>query len=132
MEIAIRTKDPAIVERNLVQAIPSVVPVRIGRSSNPETAYANPGGSPFLLSIRTMETKIKQLIARVESLQKQITVLRPLLYSYTAVGIPDIFPATFLKSMILTNIGNLSTIKVGNEKEHGDDVVTDICPLQIG
>jgi len=77
-----------------------------------------------------METKIEQLIARVESLQKQITVLRPLLY--TAVGIPDIFPATFLKSMILTNIGNHSTIKVGNEKEQGDDVVTDICPLQIG
>jgi len=130
MEIAIRAKDPAMVERNLVQAIPSVVPVRIGRSSNPEIAYANTGGSPFLRSIRTMETKIEQLIARVESLQKQITVLRPLLY--TAVGIPDIFPATFLKSMILTNIGNHSTIKVGNEKEHGDDVVTDICPLQIG
>ena len=82
-----------MVERNLVQAIPSAVPVRIGPLSNPETAYANPGGGPFLLSVRTMETKIEQLIARVGALQKQITVPRPLLC--TAVGIPDIFPATF-------------------------------------
>jgi len=93
MEIAIRTKEQAMVERDLVQAIQSVVPVRIGPLSNPETAYANPGGGPFLLSVRTMETKIEQLIARMEALQKQITVLRPLLY--TTVGILDIFPATF-------------------------------------
>jgi len=98
--------------------------------SNPEIAYANTGGSLFLLSIRTMETKIEQLIARVEALRKQITVLRSLLY--TAVGIPHIFPATFLKSMILTNIGNPSAIKVGNEKAHGGDVITDVCLLRNG
>jgi len=123
-------KELAIVKRNLVQAIPSVAPVRIGPLSNPETGYANPGGSPFLLSIRTMETKIEQLIARTESLQRQITVLRPLLY--TAVGIPDISPTTFLKSMVLTNIGNPSAIKVGNEKAHDGDVVTDVCLLWNG
>jgi len=130
MEIAIRTKDPAMVERNLVHASLSVAPVRIGPLSNPETAYANPGGSPFLLSVRTMETKIEQLIARVEALRKQIIVLRSLLY--IAVGILDIFPATFLKSMILTNIGNPSAIKVGNEEAHGGDIVIDVCLLRNG
>jgi len=34
--------------------------------------------------------------------------------------------------MVLTNIGNPSAIKVGNEKAHGGDVVTDVCLFQNG
>ena len=86
-----------MVERNLVQAIPSVVPVRIGPLSNPETTDVNTGGGPFLLSIRTTETKFEQLIARMEARQKEHTILRPL--QDTSVGIPNIFPATFFAEL---------------------------------
>ena len=85
-----------MVERNWVQAILSVVPVRIGPLSNPETAYANPDCGPFLLSIRTMETKFWRLVARMEARQKELYILRPL--QDTSGGIPNIFPATFFFS----------------------------------
>ena len=128
-----QTKEPALVKQDLEQAVPSMVPIRIGPLSNPETAYANPGGGPFLLSIRTREAKIEQLIiARTESQRKELTTLHPL--QDTVVGIPNIFLATFLHSMVLTNIGNPSAIamKVGNEKGHDGDVVTDVRLLRNG
>ena len=34
--------------------------------------------------------------------------------------------------MTLTNIGNPSAIKEGNEKAHDGDVITDVCLLQNG
>ena len=80
-------------EWNLVQAIPSVVPVPIGPLRNPETAYANTGGGPFLLSIRTRETKFEQIISRMEARQKELTILRPL--QDASVSILNIFPVTF-------------------------------------
>jgi len=63
-------KELPMVKQNLVQAIQSNVPIRIGLLSDPETAYANLGGSSFLLSVCTTETKIEQLIARTEAQQK--------------------------------------------------------------
>jgi len=59
-----------MLKQNLVQAIQSNVPIGIGPLSDPDTAYANLGGSSFLLSVRTTETKIEQLIARMEAQQK--------------------------------------------------------------
>jgi len=118
-------KELTMVKQNSVQAIPSVVPVQIGPLSDPATAIANPGASLFLLSILTMETKIEQLVARMEALQKELTILRPL--QDTAVSIRDRFFATFLPSPVSTNIGNPSLISVGKEKAHDGDVVTDVC-----
>jgi len=119
-----------MVKQNLEQAITSVEPVRIRLLSNPETAYANPGGGPFLLSIGTTETKIEQRITRTEAQLKELTIFF-LLY-HAAVGIPDRFLARFLQRVVLTNIGNPSAIKVGNEEAHNGDVVTDVCLLRNG
>jgi len=107
----------AVVKQNLEQAIPSVAPIQIGPSGNTKTAYTNPAGGSFLLS---MDTKIEQLLARTEALEQlrartealeqkserqeeELTILRPL--KETSVAIRDRFFAKFLEKMGRPGIG---------------------------